>query len=444
MGTGPSGRAVAVSGLIAITVVFALGAVAWDSAPKSTRAGSVRGSLLVASDRGILRRYRDGKLTQLTTDANDRFPAWSRDGTQIAFVRYPADRRELFCTSLSSTATEPASSRSAGQDRLLGSELGPGDRNSRSVRAAGGIGVSLWVVNVNGTGARRLLRGQGAIWKGRTQPGHPMAGRSSSAGQRAISTACLLSAGRQWPTSSGQAEAEPYGTVRTADVVARWEATRLRPRRPRYASDEDRHSDRPRRPSTHPGALAAEPWSDGRPELVAERLAHRLLRPLRPARLRLDDPEPRRDAAGSDARSLPARHLGPGSVAPRLSPLRGRPLARRPRVIDCTTSKSEPFTRPSVCSWSFDHRESGAPGDVPARAVVGDDHPVALERHEHDPSLARDSRSRSKLAFSRRRRPIGGRLASFEFARVVPSRKDVRATRALDREPERVVDHAAL
>ena len=26
-----------------------------------------------------------------------------------------------------------------------------------------------------------------------------------------------------------------------------------------------------------------------------------------------------------------------------------------------TTSKSEPFTRPSVCSWSFDHRRSGAP-----------------------------------------------------------------------------------
>src|SRR4029453_11294159 len=55
-----------------------------------------------------------------------------------------------------------------------------------------------------------------------------------------------------------------------------------------------------------------------------ERLADRLLRRLRPARLRLDDPEPRRDAAGSDAWPLPARHLGPRrNVAPRLSPSRG-------------------------------------------------------------------------------------------------------------------------
>ncbi len=127
MGTGPSGRAVAVSGLIAITVGLALGAVAWDSAPNSTRAGSVRGSILVASDRGIFRRYRDGKLTQLTTNANDQFPAWSRDGTQIAFVRYPADRRELFCH-LFVINGDGTGLHQVGQsqDRLLGSELGPG------------------------------------------------------------------------------------------------------------------------------------------------------------------------------------------------------------------------------------------------------------------------------------------------------------------------------
>src|SRR4030095_8694120 len=72
------------------------------------------GSILVASDRGIFRRYSNGKLTQLTKDANDQFPAWSRDGTQIAFVRYPVDLRgSASAASLSSTATEPASIRSA-------------------------------------------------------------------------------------------------------------------------------------------------------------------------------------------------------------------------------------------------------------------------------------------------------------------------------------------
>lgn len=179
MGTGPSGRAVAVSGLIAITVVFALGAVAWDSAPKSTRAGSVRGSLLVASDRGIFRRHRDGKLTQLTTNANDQFPAWSRDGTQIAFVRYPADRRELFCH-LFVINGDGTGLQQVGQVKTdcSGASWGPGDRQlAFGGEPPGGIGVSLWVVNVNGTGARRLLRGQGANLEG-THPAWSPDGRT--------------------------------------------------------------------------------------------------------------------------------------------------------------------------------------------------------------------------------------------------------------------------
>ena len=97
MGTRLSGRPAAVAVLIAVTAGLAPGAVAWRSAPNSTSAGSVRGSILVASDRGIFRRYPNGKLRQLTTEANDEFPAWSRDGTQVAFVRYPVDPRERFC-----------------------------------------------------------------------------------------------------------------------------------------------------------------------------------------------------------------------------------------------------------------------------------------------------------------------------------------------------------
>jgi hypothetical protein len=45
--------------------------------------------------------------------------------------------------------------------------------------------------------------------------------------------------------------------------------------------------------------------------LVAERLADRLLWPVRTAGLRVDDPKPRRNPAGADARNLGAAQLGP-------------------------------------------------------------------------------------------------------------------------------------
>ena len=84
----------------------------------------------------------------------------------------------------------------------------------------------------------------------------------------------------------------------------------------------------------------------------------------------------------------------------------------------------------------------GSAADVPVRAVVGDDHPVALERGEHDPRLAREARDREarlQAHAQAHRRQVG----VGEVARVVPRRVDVGAARALDGEAQRVVDHAA-
>jgi Tol biopolymer transport system component len=164
MGTRLSGRAVAVSVLVAIAAGLAPGAVAWRSAPNETRAANVRGSILVASDRGIFRRYSNGKLTQLTKDANDQFPAWSRDGTQIAFVRYPVDLRERFCR-LFVINGDGTGLHQVGQVKTdcSGASWGPGDRQLAFGGAPpGGNRATLWVVNVDGTDARRLLRGPGA------------------------------------------------------------------------------------------------------------------------------------------------------------------------------------------------------------------------------------------------------------------------------------------
>jgi hypothetical protein len=97
-----------------------------------------------------------------------------------------------------------------------------------------------------------------------------------------------------------------------AAVVARRQASRVRPRRLRgeRTREEDRDGERTRHAPTDARAPATQPGPDGRPKLVAERLADRLLRRVRPARLRLDNPEPWREAAGSDARSLRPGHVG--------------------------------------------------------------------------------------------------------------------------------------
>jgi Tol biopolymer transport system component len=171
--------AAATSALIATTAGLASGAVAWRSAHSSTRAGTVRGSILVASDRGLVRRYPNGTLKQLTTSANDSFPAWSRDGTQVAFVRYPLDLRERFCR-LFVINSDGTGLHQVGEVKTdcSGASWGPDDRQLAFGGApAGGNNATLWVVNVDGTGLRRLLRGHFANPEG-THPSWSPDGRT--------------------------------------------------------------------------------------------------------------------------------------------------------------------------------------------------------------------------------------------------------------------------
>jgi hypothetical protein len=69
------------AGLVALSAVVG---AAWKS-PDSAPTTDPRGSIAVVRDGGILRRYPDGHLEQLTS--NGRAPAWSRNGRRIAFVR---------------------------------------------------------------------------------------------------------------------------------------------------------------------------------------------------------------------------------------------------------------------------------------------------------------------------------------------------------------------
>ena len=78
--------------------------------------------------------------------------------------------------------------------------------------------------------------------------------------------------------------------------------------------------------------------------------------PIRPVRLQLGRPQPDvsvPDTSGDCPWAWPLGTVVDG-------------LAQSRHVHGCrldvsTTSKLEPLTRPSVCSWSFDHRRLGAP-----------------------------------------------------------------------------------
>ena len=128
------------------------------------KAQAIRGSILVASDHGIYRRYPNGALKQVTTSPNDYFPAWSRDGTQIAFVRYPTDVRERYCRRVV-VNSDGQGLRHVGDVKTDCSRAGwgPGDRQLVFGGAPpGGNHATLWVVNIDGSRLRLVFRGRGA------------------------------------------------------------------------------------------------------------------------------------------------------------------------------------------------------------------------------------------------------------------------------------------
>ena len=108
----------------------------------------------------------------------------------------------------------------------------------------------------------------------------------------------------------------------------------------------------------------------------------------------------------------------------------------------CTASNAEPGTRLSWSRSSSFQRGSGAPVMYQERAVVGDDQPVALQRPQHHERLRRGSRRGCKLAFRRRRSPIGGSAGSDARGGEVRGRVDVAALGARDGHAQGVVDRA--
>lgn len=156
--------------LVAVVVAWsALLAVEWSSAAPSQReARTARGSIAVAgaglpTATGIYRRYPSGRLQRLTT-AGEHAPAWSRDGRRIAFVRHDISPDPDVCP-LFVMNSDGSDLHRVGQVRTdcSGVSWGPGDR--RIVFGGGRpgrINDGLWIVNVDGSGLKRLLGGRGA------------------------------------------------------------------------------------------------------------------------------------------------------------------------------------------------------------------------------------------------------------------------------------------
>ncbi len=144
----------------------------------------------------------------------------------------------------------------------------------------------------------------------------------------------------------------------------------------------------------------------------------------------------RRDAAAG-ARPAPAG----GSSRRRSAEIATASPPQERRCEVSTTWKSAPVSRLEAVEVVVRPARVGGAADVPGRAVVGQDHPVALQRRQDDARLGREparveARLQAHPETHRRERRVGRR------ARVVAGRVDVGAARLGRREPQRVVDRS--
>jgi Tol biopolymer transport system component len=154
--------------LLLAAFVVALLAAASSAAAGQRGAGARSGSIALAgaglpSSTGIYRRYPNGGLQRLTT-TGERAPTWSRDGGRIAFVRYGSPAAPNVCP-LFVMNSDGGDLHRVGRvvTDCSGVSWGPGDR--RIVFGGGRpgrINDGLWIVNVEGSGLKRLLAGRGA------------------------------------------------------------------------------------------------------------------------------------------------------------------------------------------------------------------------------------------------------------------------------------------
>lgn len=179
-------------------------AAAGLTATKARQTSLLSGSIVVASPHAIYRRYASGSLKQLIKGRDDVFPVWSPDGKQIAFERErglkegcpllvtKSDGSHVHRVGRVETDCSGAGWGPGGRQLAFGGwpGLGPCTPPSR-VRCAPNR-ASLWVVNVDGSGLRRLLRGREANRSG-THPAWSPDGRTIVFGWTASPLSGLLS-----------------------------------------------------------------------------------------------------------------------------------------------------------------------------------------------------------------------------------------------------------
>jgi Tol biopolymer transport system component len=151
-----------------VALVVALLAAASSAAAGQREARARSGSIALAgaglpTSAGIYRRYPNGRLQRLTT-TGEHAPTWSRDGERIAFVRYGSPAAPNVCP-LFVMNSDGSDLHRVGRvvTDCSGVSWGPGDR--RIVFGGGRpgrINDGLWIVNVDGSGLKRLLAGRGA------------------------------------------------------------------------------------------------------------------------------------------------------------------------------------------------------------------------------------------------------------------------------------------